>query len=76
MCISFKIIQPIQWTFSPEDLKAYPKEKFPNSVHVYGGMSHMGLTELIYVNCNVNAKQYVDNILPKLTISIQYRKNN
>ena len=64
----------VQWAFGHEHLKAYPKKKFPNSVHVYGGMSHMGLTELIYVNGNVNAKQYVDNILPKLTISIQYRK--
>jgi transposase len=64
----------VQWAFSPEDLESYPKEKFPKSVHVYGGMSHMGLTELIYVNGNVNAKQYVENILPKLTTNIQYRK--
>jgi len=55
-------------------LEPYPKEKFPKSVHVYAGMSHLGLTKLIYVNGHVNSKTYVECILPKFTIDIQNRK--
>lgn len=63
----------VQWALSKEEVKNYPKDQFPKSVHVYGGMSHIGLTKLIYVNGNITGKKYVEDILPKLTIEIQNR---
>lgn len=62
------------WCFSPEEAEIHEIEKFEQSVHVYGGMSSLGLTELIFVNGTINAEKYVGNILPRLTINHQHRK--
>ena len=42
----------------------YSKDKFPKSVHVYGGMSARGLTKLVVVKGNVNSDMYIRRVLP------------
>ena len=64
----------VQWAYSPEDLPQHEVEKFDEKLHVYGGMSAKGLTDLIFVEGNVTAQKYVNNILPKLVNNHQSRR--
>jgi len=49
------------------------KDKFPTSIHVYGGISARGLTKLVLIERNVNADVYIRQILPTLLKQHQSR---
>ena len=43
-------------------------EKYPQGLHVYGGMSSKRLTKLIFIHGVVNGERCVNEILPTLTV--------
>ena len=42
----------------------HQKDKKSSGIHFYGGMSHLGLTDLIKVDQNVTAAVYIRKVLP------------
>ena len=62
-----------RWVFAHEEIEEWGVEKFSPSLHVYGGMSSKGLTELIFIDGAVNAERYVNEVLPIL-LNIKSRK--
>lgn len=53
----------------------HQKDKISKGIHVYGGMSAKGLTELIKVTGSVTARKYVADVLPNLVIKPQKRRS-
>ena len=52
----------------------HSKDKKSKGVHYYGGMSHLGLTDIVKVTGTVTAKKYINSILPKLIFKPQKRR--
>lgn len=52
----------------------HDKDKISPGIHYYGGLSHLGLTELVRVEGNVTSKMYIEKILPKLLFKHQKRR--
>ena len=64
----------MQLSFNKENVDRIVVDKYPESCHVYGGMSAVGLTDLIFVNGTITSSKYVNEILQSLCIDHQKRK--
>ena len=61
----------------------HPKEKFPQSIHFYGGISSNGMTKLIKIEGTINTDKYISKILPyflkkhkeKILVNLRLRAN-
>lgn len=50
------------------------KDKKSKGIHYYGGLSHLGLTELIQIKGTVTSSKYCEESLPKLIFKPQKRR--
>ena len=50
------------------------KDKKSKGIHYYGGLSHLGLTDLIEIKGSVTSTKYCHEILPKLIFKPQKRR--
>lgn len=53
--------------YDSEKLDLWEVEKYSKGLHVYGGMTNKGLTQLIFIKGNINGDRYVNEVLPTLT---------
>ena len=63
-----------RWLLQGEEIEIWQVEKFSKGLHVYGGMTSKGLTNLVFIEGGVTAARYVEEVLPML-ISVQLRVN-
>ena len=63
-----------RWVFDDEELDSYEVEKYSSGLHVYGGVTSKGLTDLIFIKGAVTGDRYVSEVLPTL-LSVQTRVN-
>jgi hypothetical protein len=56
-----------RWVFDSEELDLWEVEKYSKELHVYGGMTSKGLSQLVFINGIVDAERYVNEVLPILT---------
>ncbi len=56
-----------RWVFDSEELDLWEVEKYSKGLHVYGGMTSKGLTQLIFIDGIIDGERYMNEILPILT---------
>jgi hypothetical protein len=56
-----------RWVFDSEELDLGEVEKYSKGLHIYGGMTSKGLTQLIFIDGIIDGERYVNEILPILT---------
>ena len=55
-------------------IRRHDKDKISKGIHYYGGLSYLGLTDLVKIKGSVNAQKYVEDVLPKLVFKHQKRR--
>lgn len=63
-----------RWVFAWEEVEHWGVDKFSPSLHVYGGMTSKGLTDLVFIHGSITGQRYVAEVLPTL-LSVKYRIN-
>ncbi|CAF3871801.1 unnamed protein product, partial [Rotaria sp. Silwood1] len=61
-----------RWVFDSEELDLWEVDKFAKGLHVYGGMTSKGVSQLVFINGIIDGERYVNEVLPIL-IDIQER---
>ncbi|CAF2938734.1 unnamed protein product [Rotaria sp. Silwood2] len=56
-----------RWVYDSEELDLWEVKKHSKGLHVYGGMTSKGLTQLVFINGNIDGEHYVNEVLPTLT---------
>ncbi|CAF4259302.1 unnamed protein product, partial [Rotaria sp. Silwood2] len=56
-----------RWVYDSEELDSWEVGKHSKGLHVYGGMTSKGLTQLVFINGNIDGERYVNEVLPTLT---------
>ncbi|CAF4062404.1 unnamed protein product [Rotaria sp. Silwood2] len=56
-----------RWVYDSEELDLWEVGKHSKGLHVYGGMTSKGLTQLVFINGNIDGEHYVNEVLPTLT---------
>ncbi|CAF2866627.1 unnamed protein product [Rotaria sp. Silwood2] len=56
-----------RWVYDSEELDLWEVENHSKGLHVYGGMTSKGLTQLVFINGNIDGERYVNEVLPTLT---------
>ncbi|CAF2996548.1 unnamed protein product [Rotaria sp. Silwood2] len=56
-----------RWVFDSEELDLWEEDKYSKGLHVYGGMTSKGLSQLVFVNGIIDGERYVNEVLPILT---------
>lgn len=57
------------------EVPIHQKDKKSSGIHFYGGMSHLGLTDLIKVDQNVTSTVYIREVLPVLVKKHRRRRS-
>lgn len=61
-----------RWVLDSEEVDLWEVDKYPKRLHVYGGMTSRGLSQLVFIDGNIDGERYVSEVLPIL-IDIQER---
>ncbi|CAF0841086.1 unnamed protein product [Rotaria sordida] len=56
-----------RWVFDSEELDLWEVDKYSKGLHVYGGMTSKGLSQLVFISGIIDGERYVNEVLPILT---------
>ena len=56
-----------RWVLDSEEVDLWEVDQFSKGLHVYGRMTSKGLSQLIFIDGNVDGERYVNEVLPILT---------